>query len=162
MWKLVPKYCDKKKMPWLFTMVLTVICALVSWFVAAFVLGLVQVMLSKIHIQIWFFSILVMIGCVYIGVVLCTVIPPPSEKHKEKCCMKLVRSITVTICVVGSCLISFVGPIFFEDFFAMFPSIFSTSIVSVSFAQIALLPTGDIGPMILGGCSYVMKLVDYI
>ena len=152
MWKIIPKYCDKKKLPGLLTMILTMIGALLAWFVAVFILGYLQVILNKIYIHIWLYSIILMACCVYIGVFLCTIIPPPSEKHKEKCCMKAVRSITVTLCVVGSCIIGFVGPLFFEDFFGSFPSIFSTSIVSVSFAQIALLPTGDVGPMILGGC----------
>ncbi|KAK8802284.1 hypothetical protein WA588_005255 [Blastocystis sp. NMH] len=152
LWKLIPSFCQKKKVLGFFTLPFTVIGSLLAWFVSAFILGGLEVLLSKILFPVWLYSILVMAACVYIGASLCTRIPPPTEKHQEKCCMKIARSITITLCVIGSCVVSSLGPLIF-DFFSGFPAIFSSSIVSVSFAQVALLPTGDIGPMILGGCS---------
>lgn len=152
LWKLIPSFCQKKKVLGFFALPFTVIGSLLAWFVSAFILGGLEVLLSKILFPVWLYSILVMAACVYIGASLCTRIPPPTEKHQEKCCMKIARSITITLCVIGSCVVSSLGPLIF-DFFSGFPAIFSSSIVSVSFAQVALLPTGDIGPMILGGCS---------
>ena len=152
LWKLIPSICEKNKVPNIFALIFTVIGSLLAWFVSAFVLGGLEVLLSKLFVPVWLYSILVMAACVYIGASLCTRIPPPTEKHQEKCCMKIARSVTITLCVIGSCVVSSLGPLLF-NFFSGVPAIFSSSIVSVSFAQVALLPTGDVGPMILGGCS---------
>ena len=101
LWKLIPSFCQKKKVLGFFTLPFTVIGSLLAWFVSAFILGGLEVLLSKILFPVWLYSILVMAACVYIGASLCTRIPPPTEKHQEKCCMKIARSITITLCVIG-------------------------------------------------------------
>ena len=168
MWKIIPKFFSENRImkccsfliSWKLPVLITIIGSVLAWILCVILLGYLQVIFSKMHIAVGFYSILIMGICAYFGVSRCVSVPPPEEEHNENCCMKIFRSITVIFITIMGCIISALKPNLLGNLLPGFPNIFTSSIISVSFAQVALLPTGDLGPMILGGCSYeACKLV---
>lgn len=161
MWKIIPRFFSENRLvkccailfSWKLPVVVTIISSIIAWLFGVIVLGYFQVLFANMHIPVGFYSIFIMTLCAYIGVSRCVRIPPPEEEHKENCCMKIFRSITVILITIMGCIVSALRPNLLGNILPGFPNVFSSSILSVSFAQVALLPTGDLGPMILGGCS---------
>lgn len=152
-WKVLPPRLPKKWSNGLSVLVSTIVSLLV-WFVAAMVVLLIQQALAKIGMTMLVYTLILVILTCLIGGYLCWNLPPtPAGKNPVKWYIHVARGLVAGAAIFVSGILSQTDAGIAAGAASTFPSIFLTTMVSVSLAQGADVSTGAIGPMILGGAS---------
>lgn len=154
-WKVIPKRLPKKWSNGMKIFV-TLVISIMFWFIGAFLVTMLQEYLTGLGVSMWAFGIGVIVVTAIIGAWLCWSLPPtPAGKNKVKWYTHLTRGFAASICIFISGVLSQSGAGKIAGIMTTFPAIFATTMVSVSLAQGADVSTGAIGPLIMGGMSYV-------
>ena len=152
-WKVLPPRLPKKWSNGLSVLVSTIVSLLV-WFVAAMIVLLIQRALAMIGMTMLFYTLILVILTCLIGGYLCWNLPPtPAGKNPVKWYIHVARGLVAGAAIFVSGILSQTDAGIAAGAASTFPSIFLTTMVSVSLAQGADVSTGAIGPMILGGAS---------
>lgn len=161
-WKVVPQRLPKKWSNGL-KITATTLIGIISWCIGAICTILVQELVIKIGVSMWVFGICIIVITATVGVCLCWNLPPtPAGKNKVKLITHLSRGIAAAVFVFISGVLSQIGVGKLAGLMSTFPAIFATTMVSVSLAQGAEVSTGAIGPLIMGGMSYLFLFLCYI
>ena len=152
-WKILPPRLEKR-MKNTTVVFYTHIVSLIMWFIAAVIVTWIHEITARQGMQLWIFSLIVMVVCAVVGTVLCWRLPPtPKGTQKVHWYTHIYRGLAAAFCICISSWLSSSGLGLFAGAFSGFPAIFSTTMVSVSLAQGASVSTGAVGPMIIGGCA---------
>lgn len=154
-WKVVPQKLPKK---WSngSKIVATTAIGVIFWFIGALCTILVQELVTNIGVSMWVFGICIIIITAVFGILLCWHLPPtPAGKNKVKLTTHLSRGVAAAVFVFISGVLSQIGVGKLAGLMSTFPAIFATTMISVSLAQGAEVSTGAIGPLIMGGMSYL-------
>ena len=155
-WKVLPpklpKKWSNKQRVWT-----TSVISLLIWFGGALITAYLQELINSLGINMWLFSIVLILIILAVGTYLCWSLPPtPAGKNKVSLCTHFTRGLAASVAIFAGGVLSQMDVGVLSGVVTTFPAIFLTTMVSVSISQGADVSTGAIGPMIMGGISYVI------
>ena len=153
-WRVIPPKLPKKWSNGLKVFVTSVL-SLLLWLVGAIAMILLKSLFTKLGMSIWVFGLLSLVFTAVCGAAICWTLPPtPAGKNKIGAHIHLIRGLAAATAIFISGVLSQTNMGVIAGAMVTFPSIFITTLVSVSLSQSPDVATGAVGPMTLGGQSY--------
>ena len=156
-WRIIPPKLPKKWSNGVKVLVTSVL-SLLLWFLGAVAMILLKFLFTQIGLSIWVFGLVTLVFTAICGGAICWTLPPtPAGKNKIPVHIHLIRGLAAAAAIFISGVLSQTNMGVIAGAMVTFPSIFITTLVSVSLSQGPEVATGAVGPMTLGGQSYYLK-----
>ena len=156
-WRIIPPKLPKKWSNGVKVLVTSVL-SLLLWFLGAVAMILLKSLFTQIGLSIWVFGLVTLVFTAICGGAICWTLPPtPAGKNKIPVHIHLIRGLAAAAAIFISGVLSQTNMGVIAGAMVTFPSIFITTLVSVSLSQGPEVATGAVGPMTLGGQSYYLK-----
>ena len=156
-WRIIPPKLPKKWSNGVKVLVTSVL-SLLLWFLGAVAMILLKSLFTQIGLSIWVFGLVTLVFTAVCGGAICWTLPPtPAGKNKIPVHIHLIRGLAAAAAIFISGVLSQTNMGVIAGAMVTFPSIFITTLVSVSLSQGPEVATGAVGPMTLGGQSYYLK-----
>lgn len=156
-WRIIPPKLPKKWSNGVKVLVTSVL-SLLLWFLGAVAMILLKSLFTQIGLSIWVFGLVTLVLTAICGGAICWTLPPtPAGKNKIPVHIHLIRGLAAAAAIFISGVLSQTNMGVIAGAMVTFPSIFITTLVSVSLSQGPEVATGAVGPMTLGGQSYYIE-----